>query len=369
MLRDKYQSVEDKIKRTRHKTAWIGLFLVCGIATMIVIVSVWFIVLEVKAHGSKPVEEVDSDHEGTLLGTGEEHNWIPVDVLDQTDVFTLAPDDQNTEDRCQVAATATASPLPALTEFAGGSSHIPALDSHVAPHIGGGDSPQKRKIVYSTTTVFVLPPATTPAPPTATVTPEVSKTVDSSTLPMTGNMYCPDPQRPHVLTLCNYVHTPVPGMVDADQVRGSMPVASSAGGGQSATNPFVTLRLALLGIWAHVRQSVSSAVPSYAAVIRRHSKSAVTDLENLHLCAATTGELWGKTRKLQESLDDALMLVQFQQGLLNSQEGIIESQRLNLEEMARLLVFVQNQTAATTTTTRHTTTANTWANLKHQKVM
>ncbi|KAK8026006.1 hypothetical protein PG990_003829 [Apiospora arundinis] len=338
MLRDKYQSVEDKIKRTRHKTAWIGLFLVCGIATMIVIVSVWFIVLEVKAHGSKPVEEVDSDHEGTLLGTGEEHNWIPVDVLDQTDVFTLAPDDQNTEDRFQVAATAITLPLPAFTEFAGGSSHIPALDSHVAPHIGS-------------------------------VTPEVSKTVDSSTLPMTGNMYCPDPRRPHVLTLCNYVHTPVPGMIDADQVRGSMPVASSAGGGQSATNPFVTLRLALLGIWAHVRQSVSSAVPSYAAVIRRHSKSAVTDLENLHLCAATTGELWDKTRKLQESLDDALMLVQFQQGLLNSQEGIIESQRLNLEEMARLLVFVQNQTAATTTTTRHTTTTNTWANLKHQKVM
>ncbi|KAK8094157.1 hypothetical protein PG997_000842 [Apiospora hydei] len=271
MLRDKYQAVEDKVKRGRHKAAWVGLLVICGIATVIV---------------------------------------ISLDISD--------------------------------------------------------GSLQKRKTVYSTTTVFVLPPSeTTTAPPTVTTPPEASTTVESSaTAAMIGNMYCPDPQRPKILTLCNWVHTPVPGMVAASEVPGSNPAVSSAGG-QSTANPFITMRLSLLGLWAHIRRSVEDAMPSsYVTFLRQHKPA--TDLETLHLCAATTGELWERSRKLQESLEDALKLVQIQQGLLNSQEGIIESQRLNLEEMARLLVFVHDQTA----TTRDTSAgAAKWEKPKHQKVM
>ncbi|KAK7948605.1 uncharacterized protein PG986_009491 [Apiospora aurea] len=212
MLRDKYQAVEDKVKRGRHKVAWVGLLVICGIATVIVI------------------------YQSTTV------------ALDTSD-----------------------------------------------------GSLQKRKTVYSTTTVFVLPPSeTTTAPPTVITPPEASTTIEpSATAAMTGNMYCPDPQRPKILTLCNWVHTPVSGMVAASEVPGSDPAVSSAGG-QSAANPFITMRLSLLGLWVHVRRSVEDAIPS-----------------------------------------------SFNRGLLNSQEGIIESQRLNLEEMARLLVFVQNQTATT----------------------
>lgn len=215
--------------------------------------------------------------------------------------------------------------------------------------------------MYSTTTVFVLPPSTTPASPTVTTPPEASKTVDTSTAVMTGNMYCPDPQRPKVLTLCNWVHTPVPGMIGADEVPGTIPAASSAGG-PSATNPFVTMRLTLLDLWTNVMRSVTS-VPSYVTTIRQEL---ATDLENLHLCAATAGGLWEKSLELQQSLDDALKLVQMQQRLLNAQEGIIESQRLGLEEMAILLALVQKQAA----TTRHNnTTTSTRETPKHQKVM
>ncbi|KAK8038851.1 hypothetical protein PG993_007262 [Apiospora rasikravindrae] len=304
MLRDKYQAVEDKVKRGRHKAAWVGLLVICGIASVIVIFGISYIVMETDGHVAQSVDETDADQ-----------SWIPVDIL------ALSTND---------------------------------------------GSLQKRKTVYSTTTVFVSPPSeTTPAPPTVTTPPEASTTVEpSATSVMTGNMYCPDPQRPRVLTLCNYVHTPVPGMIDASEVPGTNPAVSSAGG-HSATNPFVTMRLTLLGIWAHVRRSVAGAVPSsYVTFIRQH-KPAV-DLETLQLCASTTGELWERSRKLQESLDDALKLVQMQQGLLNSQESIIESQRLNLEEMARLLVFVQNQTA----TIRDTNAgAAQWETPKHQKVM
>jgi hypothetical protein len=225
------------------------------------------------------------------------------------------------------------------------------------------DTLQKRWTVYSTTTVFVLPP-TTPAPPTVTTPPEKSTTLDpSSTAAMTGNMYCPDPQRPKVLTLCNWVHTPVPGMIGADEVPGTIPAASSASG-QSATNPFVTMKLTLLDLWTFVMRSVTSTVPSYVNTIRQEL---VTDLETLYLCAATTDELWEKSLELQGPLNDALKLVRMQQRLLNSQEGIIESQRLGLEEMARLLAFFQNQTA----TTCHGTSTGTSAreNTKHQKVM
>lgn len=222
---------------------------------------------------------------------------------------------------------------------------------------------QKRKTVYSTTTVFVLPPSTTPAPPTLTTPSEVSKTVDpSSTAAMTGDMYCPDPRRPKVLTLCSWVHTPVPGMIGADEVPDTEPAASSAGG-QSATNPFVTIRLTFLDLWTYAMRSVTSAVPSYVNNIR---KELATDLETLHFCTATTSELWEKSLELQGSLNAALKLVRMQQGLLSSQESIIESQRLNLEQMAELLAFVQNQTAATHHNTNTTPSRET---PKHQKLM
>lgn len=327
-----------------------------------------YIVLDVKRQPSTPVDETDAEHNDALLGVGEEQEWIPADDLlgmwliiviilvpglkldadvllhftDQMNTFPLTIAEQTTGSRYQGPSTTAA--LPVLLDLA-------------SAHISDEGSLQKRKTLYTTTTVFVLPPTATLAPPsTVTTPPEASSSDPSSTLPMTGNMYCPDPRRPKILTLCNWVHTSVPGMIDADKVPGTIPAASSsAGGGQSATNPFVSVRLALLSLWAHIRRGVPSAVPAYITMIRGHSEPA-TNLETLHLCATTAAELWEKSRELQESLDDALMLVQFQQGLLNSQEGIIESQRLNLEEMARLLVFVQNQTAATT---RKSTTADT----------
>ncbi|KAK8129877.1 hypothetical protein PG999_002257 [Apiospora kogelbergensis] len=342
-MRDRYQSVEDKVKRTRHKTAWIGFLVLCGIATAIVVVCMCYIVLDVKRQPSTPVDETDAEHNDALLGVGEEQEWIPADdLLDQMNTFPLTIAEQTTGSRYQGPSTTAA--LPVLLDLA-------------SAHISDEGSLQKRKTLYTTTTVFVLPPTATLAPPsTVTTPPEASSSDPSSTLPMTGNMYCPDPRRPKILTLCNWVHTSVPGMIDADKVPGTIPAASSsAGGGQSATNPFISVRLALLSLWAHIRRGVPSAVPAYITMIRGHSEPA-TNLETLHLCATTAAELWEKSRELQESLDDALMLVQFQQGLLNSQEGIIESQRLNLEEMARLLVFVQNQTAATT---RKSTTADT----------
>ncbi|KAK8086646.1 hypothetical protein PG994_001620 [Apiospora phragmitis] len=322
MLMGKYQSVEDKVKRvkrSRHKAAWVGLLVICGIATGIVIVGISYIIMEMNGQAAEPVDDTGADQNDPLLGVGQEQSWIPPDILDQTNNLALVTYD---------------------------------------------GSLQKRKTVYSTAAVYVLPPSMTPTPPAVTASSEASTTVDpSSTAAMTGNMYCPDPQRPKVLTLCNWVHTPVPGMIDADQVPGTIGAAASSGGGHSATNPFVTVRLTLLGLWAHVRRSVAGAVPSYVTTIRHRS---ATDLETLHLCAATTGDLWEKSRKLQESLDDVLKLVQMQQGLLNSQEGLIESQRLNLEEMARLLVFVHNQTA----TTRDTSAGATeWEKPRHQKVM
>ncbi|KAK7977907.1 hypothetical protein PG996_003958 [Apiospora saccharicola] len=297
MLWNKYRSVEDKVKQSRHKRAWIGIPIICGIASVMVLVhqltithtvGICYVVLDMKGQAVKPVDQTD----------------------------------------------------PELND----------------------DTLQKRMTVYSTTTVFVLPP-TTPTPPTVTTPPEKSTTVDpSSTAAMTGNMYCPDPQRPKVLTLCNWVHTSVPGMIGAEEVPGTIPAASSAGG-QSAINPFVTMKLTLLDLWTFVMRSVTSTVPSYVNTIRQEL---VTDLETLHLCAATTDELWEKSLELQGSLNDALKLVRMQQRLLNSQEGIIESQRLGLEEMTRLLAFFQNQTA----TTRHdTSTTSTRENTKHQKVM
>lgn len=37
MLWNKYRSVEDKVKRSRHKRAWIGILIICGIASVMVL--------------------------------------------------------------------------------------------------------------------------------------------------------------------------------------------------------------------------------------------------------------------------------------------------------------------------------------------
>ncbi|KAK7920767.1 hypothetical protein PG985_008789 [Apiospora marii] len=315
MLWNKFRSVEDKIKRSRHKAACVGVLMICGIVLVMVVVGICYVVLDMKGQSPKPVDQTDVEPNGAE----EKQTWVPADGLDDQTIT-----------------------LPLLTD---------------------DGTRQRRMTVYSTTTVFVLPPSTTPAPPTMTTPPEVSSTVDpSSTAVMTGNMYCPDPQRPKVLTLCNWVHTPVPGMIGADEVLGTRPAASSAGR-QSATNPFVTMRLTLFDLWTYVMRSVTSTVPSYVTTMRQEL---ATDFGTLHLCAATTSELWEKSLELQGSLDDALKLVRMQQALLSSQEGIIESQRLSLEQMAGLLAFVQDQTAAT----RHnTTTTSTQESPKHRKVM
>lgn len=47
MLWNKYRSLEDKVKRSRHKAAWVGILVICGIASVMVLGAFSFLSLQV----------------------------------------------------------------------------------------------------------------------------------------------------------------------------------------------------------------------------------------------------------------------------------------------------------------------------------
>ncbi|CAJ2511233.1 Uu.00g068580.m01.CDS01 [Anthostomella pinea] len=162
-----------------------------------------------------------------------------------------------------------------------------------------------------------MAPTRTPVPTTtttarATSTPTTTGDASTSSMAgdtMTGRMYCTFADRPNIYTLCPWVHTSQPGMLDATAVPA---VAFASGSTSRMRNPFSGLRLAVMSLW--------NSVPALGRNV--HGKERMDEGDGGCVCDYDCD-----CADLRRRLHHALDLVRVQQQLLDSQAVMMKEHR------------------------------------------